>query len=176
MDRALVRQGGLMITVPRLRYICVVALVLLASSARLPSQSAALVFTHATVIDGTGAAPARDMTVTIENGRIASVQPSAKAQPPRGARVIDASGRYLIPGLWDMHVHWYDARYLSLFTANGVTGVRVMWGMPLHLQWRRSIAAGSLAGPRLYIAGPLMDGPNPVWPGSTVVSNAAEAR
>jgi hypothetical protein len=60
--------------------------------------------------------------------------------------------------LWDMHVHWYDARFLSLFLANGVTGVRIMWGMPPHLQWRANFNTGTLAGPRMFIASAIFDG------------------
>jgi predicted amidohydrolase YtcJ len=53
-----------------------------------------------------------------------AVAPSAEVRVPSQTRIIDASGKYLIPGLWDMHVHIYDERQLPLFTANGVTGVR----------------------------------------------------
>jgi hypothetical protein len=62
-----------------------------------------------------------------------------------------------------------------LFIANGVTGVRIMFGMPMHLEWRTGFNAGSLVGPRLFIASPIFDGPHPIWPGSTVISSAAEA-
>ena len=158
------------------RVIWALGLVLLWQSQPATPQTSAIVFTHATVIDGTGAAPMADMTVTIEQGQIAALEPSAKAKVPASAHVIDAAGKYLIPGLWDMHVHWYDRRFLGLFLANGVTGIRVMWGMPLHLMWRKDIAAGTLDGPRMFIASPIVDGPNPVWPGSTVVTGAAEAK
>lgn len=91
-------------------------------------------------------------------------------------RVVDGSGKFLIPGLWDMHVHWYDERFLPLFTVNGVTGVRQMWGMPVHFDWRKRVKADRLVAPRQYIGSTIVDGPNPVWPGSLVVANAAEAR
>src|SRR6266852_6048482 len=92
--------------------------------------------------------------------------------------VIDATGTSLIPGLWDMHVHWYgyDKGYLRLFTANGVTGVRIMWGAPIHFEWRREIQDGTLLGPRMVIASTIVDGPNPIWPASIAVANATEAR
>jgi Amidohydrolase family len=89
---------------------------------------------------------------------------------------VNATGKFLIPGLWDMHVHWYDKDYLPLFMANGVTGVRMMWGVPSHHQWRKEIEAGQLVGPHMLIASPIVDGPNPVWPGSIVVANENEAR
>src|SRR4029077_3572824 len=79
-------------------------------------------------------------------------------------------------GLWDIHVHWYEKDYLPLFIANGVTGVRMMWGTPTHHEWRQQIEAGSLVGPRLLIASTIVDGPKPVWPGSMTASNEAEGR
>jgi hypothetical protein len=74
-----------------------------------------------------------------------------------------------------MHVHWEQAGYLPLFTANGVTGVRIMWGEAHHLQWRKDIEAGKLAGPRLAIAGNIADGPKPFWP-AFAVSTPEEGR
>jgi len=75
-----------------------------------------------------------------------------------------------------MHVHWYDKDYLPLFTANGVTGLRIMWGYPVHHAWRKAVENGTLLGPRMVIASSLIDGPNPIWPTSTVVRDEAEAR
>lgn len=135
-----------------------------------------LVFSHVNVIDGNGGPVQRDMTVVVLDGRIAAIRRSDDAQLPAAAQVIDASGKYLIPGLWDMHVHWYDEPLLGLFVANGVTGVRQMWGMPLHLGWRDRIAAGGLVGPRFAIASTIVDGPNPVWAGSRVVADENAAR
>ena len=154
----------------------VLLIAMVAAGGPIASQSTPLVLTHVNVIDGTGAPIGRDMTVTISDGRIAAIEPSGRARVPQAAQVIDASGKYLIPGLWDMHVHWYDERFLSLFVANGVTGVRQMWGMPLHLAWRNRIDKGELLGPRFSIASPIVDGPNPVWPRSIVVSDEAGAR
>jgi imidazolonepropionase-like amidohydrolase len=90
--------------------------------------------------------------------------------------VIDATGRYLIPGLWDMHVHIYDERYLALFTANGITGVRQMWGNSAHHQWRARIEKGELVGPRQIIASPILDGPKPFWPSSIAIATPEQGR
>ena len=90
--------------------------------------------------------------------------------------MLDAAGKFLIPGLWDMHVHWYDRGYLPLFIANGVTGIRVMWGSDEHHCWREQIEKGELIGPRMVIASPIIDGPKPFWPGSVSVSGEADAR
>src|SRR5262249_28267482 len=81
-----------------------------------------------------------------------------------------------IPGLWDMHVHWYNRDTFTLFTANGVTGIRQMFGNPDLLRWRKDIAKGSLPGPRMIVASPIIDGPKPLWPTSIVVSNEDEGR
>jgi cytosine/adenosine deaminase-related metal-dependent hydrolase len=158
------------------RVIAALVILLVTFSAIVRPQPQVVVFTHANVIDGSGAEMARDMTVTIADGRIGDLQPSGTSSPPSSARIIDATNKFLIPGLWDMHVHWGDASLLGLFLANGVTGIRLMWGDPIHPEWRANFKAGTLAGPRLFIASPIFDGPNPVWPGSTVVSNASEAK
>jgi imidazolonepropionase-like amidohydrolase len=139
-------------------------------------DAAPLVLSGVTVIDGTGAAPRPDMAVVIDKRRIAELGKVGAVVVPERARVLDASGKFLIAGLWDMHVHWYDEQSLPLFTVNGVTGVRVMFGFPLHLDWQRKLAEGKLPGPRLVIAGPVVDGTPPVWPDSIRASNELEGR
>src|SRR5262249_8349551 len=135
-----------------------------------------LVFTHVTLIDATGGPARADMTVVITNDRISAIGRGAKIAQYTNAVIVDARGKFLIPGLWDMHVHWYEKDYLPLFIANGVTGVRMMWGTPEHHQWRKEIEQGSLPGPRLLIGSIIVDGPKPIWPGSITASNAAEGR
>src|SRR5678815_5315722 len=90
--------------------------------------------------------------------------------------VIDGRGKYLIPGLWDMHVHFRggdellkeNEATLPLFVSLGITGVREMGGdiVSTVLRWRQEIAAGRRIGPRIVTSGPKLDGPKPVWPGS----------
>jgi tetratricopeptide (TPR) repeat protein len=137
---------------------------------------ATLVFTHITIIDTSSGPNKTDMTVFITGDRITDIKPSAKVRGPRGAQVIDGTGKFLIPGLWDMHAHYFDSAYLSLFIANGVTGVRIMAGDPYDFKQREEIAKGFLIGPRMVIGSPLIDGPKPLWPGSISVSNEVEAR
>jgi len=146
-----------------------------AQAARAAEQNI-LALIHATVIDGTGAPAKTDVTVIVTGERITAVGKSKRIPVPANAVVVDAKGKYLIPGLWDMHVHWYEKEYLPLFIANGVTGIRLMWGAPLHREWQKEIAAGKLAAPRLFIGSPIIDGPKPVWPGSITAANAAEGR
>lgn len=135
-----------------------------------------LVLTHVNVIDVTGAPVKADMTVVITGDRIISIDRAAKARVPQGARVVDVRGKFLVPGLWDMHVHWYDERFLPLFIANGVTGIRQMSGTQLHLDWRQKSERGELLAPRQFIASPIVDGTDAVWPDSIKVGNEEEAR
>lgn len=126
--------------------------------------------------------------VVITGDRITSVADPAKLQPPKNARVIDATGQYLIPGLWDMHVHsafgdWFPGGrdiILPLFIANGITGVRDMGGdVPVLMGWRKEIADGKVIGPRMVISGPMLDGylPNGKlrFPSSIAVTTPAGA-
>src|ERR1700685_2436925 len=109
------------------------------------------VITHATVINPGASSVQRNKTVVITGDRITSVSDTEKFPLPKNARVIDATGQYLIPGLWDMHVpsafaDWFPADaaiILPLFIANGVTGVRDMGGdIPVLVEWRQDIVSG----------------------------------
>ena len=149
-----------------------------------------IVITHATVINPGTSSVRADQTVVIAGDRIISVSDSAKTQLPKNARarVIDATGQYLIPGLWDMHVHsafgdWFPGGrdiILPLFVANGITGVRDMGGdIPVLLKWRREIARQQVIGPRMIISGPMLDAylPNGKlrFPSSIAVTSPADA-
>jgi hypothetical protein len=78
---------------------------LLVAQANAATQSKPLIFTHVTVIDMTGAPAKPDMTVVVDGGRISALGKSGKVRIPKGAQVINAAGKFMIPGLWDMHVH-----------------------------------------------------------------------
>ena len=140
-----------------------------------------------TVIDATGASAQPHRNVVVHNGRIVEILPPGKLRKDykqAGAR-IDGKGKFLIPGLWDMHVHivfgdWFpQAREvtLPLFLANGITGVRDM-GSDLEVlqQWRKEIAAGTLLGPRMVISGPMLDGPQPRFPSSIAIKTPEDGR
>jgi len=121
---------------------------------------AQIALTHVTVIDMIGEQPLTDTTVVITGERISAVGKSGTVAIPAGARVIDATGKYLIPGLWDMHVHLSYARAsaLPVLVANGVTGVRDMGSDLGEIDaWRAQIAAGVIAGPRIVRAGPMLN-------------------
>ena len=121
-----------------------------------------LAFTHVTVIDGTSSTPRRDQTVVVRGNRIVSVSPSRSARIPAGARIVNGRGKFLIPGLWDMHVHTAvigGGEVLSLYVANGVTGVRDMAGdWPTLTAYRDDVANGLLVGPRIVASGPYLEG------------------
>jgi len=159
----------------KLRIVLLLILPFLLLAREKPNRTQApIVFTHATIIDVTGAVPRRDATVVITGDRISAIGDNISV--PAGAQVVDASGKFLIPGLWDMHVHWYLRDTFTLFIANGVTSVRQMFGNSDLLRWREQIAKGSLLGPRTVVASPIIDGPEPIWPNSIAVRNEEEGR
>jgi imidazolonepropionase-like amidohydrolase len=112
------------------------------------------------------------------------VGPSKLAKYPRNAPSVNCRGLFLIPGLWDMHVHlvfgdWFPGAQdisLPLFVANGITGVRDM-GSELDIVqgWRNEIEAGRLIGPRIYTSGPMLDGPKPRFPSSLAITTPEDA-
>jgi hypothetical protein len=160
----------------RVVLLLILTFLLLLAQAKPNRTQAPIVFTHATVIDVTGSPPKRDTTVVITGDRISAIGDSASISLPGDAQVVDAHGKFLIPGLWDMHVHWYARDTLTLFIANGVTGVRQMFGNSDLFRWRDQIAKGSLLGPQMVVASPIIDGPEPIWPNSISVSNEEEGR
>jgi imidazolonepropionase-like amidohydrolase len=146
--------------------------------------SAALAIAHVTVVDVATGGEAADRTVLVDGDRIVAVVPAEAAASTRAGRTVDGKGKFLIPGLWDMHVHFADPSSARLFVANGVTGVRVMWGNPrfrpgmdrFHLDLRDSFDRKEAVGPRMVIASQILDGPRPIWPNSVAVATAAQGR
>jgi len=106
-----------------------------------------------------------------ENGKILKITQSIETE---GAKVVDCMGKYLMPGLFDMHVHLNSSEMMPLFIANGVTSVRNMWGFPIHLEWKVQAEAGELLSPYIYSSGPLTDGVSS-WSGSVIVTTPEEA-
>ena len=130
------------------------------AQAKPQAQLMPIVFTHVTLIDATGAAAKPNMTVVIAGERIVAIGQSEKMPIPKGSLVIDAAGKYLIPGFWDMHVHLAKSgeNTLPLFIVNGVTSVRDMGGdAELLLKWRKEVAEGKRLGPRIKTAGPILE-------------------
>ena len=139
-------------------------------------ESADLILTHVTVIDTAGGASQPGATVVIRGDRIADMGKTGKTRVPPGSRIVDATGKFLIPGLWDMDVLWYEPDYLPLFIANGVTGVRETISYAEQYEWRKEVEAGQLLGPRMVIASRWIEGPEPPDLWTISVSNESEAR
>jgi imidazolonepropionase-like amidohydrolase len=114
-------------------------------------------------------------TVLVRDGRIAAVGPDGRVGIPAGVTRIDGRGRFLIPGLADMHVHLLERSELLAYAANGITTVRNLHGLGRHLAWRDSLARGELLGPRLFTSGPIVDGDPPTRRTNVVVTTAAQA-
>lgn len=147
---------------------------LLAALAQDPAPTTAIV--GATVLPMDGERRLADHTVVVAGTRIVAVGPRASTPVPEGARVIEAEGRFLMPGLVDMHVHTWGETDATLFLLHGVTTVRNLFGAPQHLAWRAEVEAGTRLAPNMVTAGPIVDGDPPIWPGSLVVTDAESAR
>ena len=147
-------------------------------SAAQPSTRATA-FKHITVIDMKRTSAQSNMTVLTAGNRIQAIGKDGKIRVPKDAQVIDVKGKFLIPGLWDMHVHalwpWRTETYFRLFIANGVTSVRDMYDDFDLVKQCRQQAGGRLIGPRIIASGPIVDGPEPEWKGSIAVSSQVEA-
>jgi imidazolonepropionase-like amidohydrolase len=131
------------------------------------------------VIDATRGPPKPGQTVLVREGRITAVGPTDRVAVSADARIVDGRGRFLIPGLWDMHVHLGDATEaaLPLFVAFGVTGVRDMGseGFESLRRWRVEALSGARVGPRIVAAGRILDGGT--YPANRlIVRGEAEAR
>lgn len=147
--------------------------------AQLAAALQLVAISHVAVVDPATASVRSDQTVVIRGTRIQAVGPSASIAIPAGARIVEGRGRYLIPGLWDMHVHADvpgGRALLPLFLVHGVTGVRDMNGTLAALRgWQRDIIAEVLPGPRMVISGPYVAGQRVPLP-HIVARNEAEAR
>jgi imidazolonepropionase-like amidohydrolase len=163
MARRLFRRGGL-VAFTAAAILGSIRLVSPSISLAQAPTPATLAVRNVTLIDGTGAAPVSGATIVVSGGRIAAV--GRDAAVPAGARVVDGTGKFVIPGLWDMHLHLRgDARVPGINTygevlllANGVTGVRIMAGLPEFHRIQRDVATGKALGPRIFISSRNMDG------------------
>jgi tetratricopeptide (TPR) repeat protein len=127
----------------------------LAQTKTAAAPAEAIAFVHVNVIPMNREVVLPDMTVLVKDGRIAAVGPVGKILIPEGSSKIDATGKYLIPGLTDAHVHLQSPTEFPLFLANGVTTVFNLDGRPAHLLWRKRIENGEVSGPRIFTTGPI---------------------
>lgn len=156
-----------------------------------PATAQSIAFTDVTVIDVVEGAADPGQTVVVTGDRITAVGPKNEIKVGAGATVIDGSGKFLIPGLWDMHIHnvndvWKpvpwdfhtpdpeeaDQReiYMPIYLAFGITGTRELSGGRRSVKLRERIEAGEILGPHMVVGSPLLDGPHPVWPDAAVIS------
>lgn len=156
------------------------------------AQIGQLVFRNVTIIDVASGLLKSEMTVVISDGRILEAAKTQDVRFPKNARVIDAAGKFLIPGLWDMHWHLRSERQtrnvlFPLMIANGVTGVRDMFtdclkncavgtNIKVVQKWRKEFAEGKLIAPRLMASSQILDGAKPTQPWFYPVANANAAR
>ena len=152
-----------------------------------------LILNHVNIIDVLTGDTRRDLTLVVSGNRIVSIHPTNGKPSPQGVETIDASGKYLIPGLWDMHVHAFTFPestialgrraievYFPQFLGAGVTGIRDMGGwVDTVMDVRRRVQSHEVVGPRIVAAGRLLGGKNPWAPSSPhvwVITNPDSAR
>jgi imidazolonepropionase-like amidohydrolase len=141
-----------------------------------PLQRDTYALTNGRLIDATGAAAVERANVIVRHGRIEAAGPADTTPVPRGVPVVDAAGKTILPGLWDMHAHVGLAEWGPVYLASGVTTARDMGGefdvvTALRDAWRD----GAALGPRLLLAG-LVDGPGPASFGYVTAANPGEGR
>ena len=142
----------------------VLAAAWLPMSASAEENGGTLILDNVRVLDLSGETPSvtQGRSILIEDGRISLVGNADDMPPEDKVQHFDGAGRFLIPGLTDMHVHVWDEAELGAYLAYGVTTVRNLSGMPFHLSMQHRIADGALLGPRLFTSGPILNsqGPN----------------
>jgi imidazolonepropionase-like amidohydrolase len=139
-------------------------------------RASTLAIVGGTLIDGTGAAPVPDATVVIHNGRIVAVAPRSKVKIPKDANIVDAHGRTILPGLWDIHAHFEQVEWGPIYLAAGVTTVRDCGNeLEFITAVRDAVAQGRGLGPRLLLAG-IVDGTSTMALGVQRVDTPEQAR
>jgi imidazolonepropionase-like amidohydrolase len=133
-------------------------------------------YVGATVWDGTAGAPILDATIVVRGGRIERIGPAANVAVPREAEVVRLDGKWVIPGLIDAHTH-AERWTLNRFLAYGVTSIRDVGGvLDSIVTLRDEVQLNASLGPRMFIAGAMIDGPRATWPGAIEVATAEQAR
>ena len=155
-----------------------VAVPLILACGRSPpnvSDTTAAAFVDVTIVPMDSERLLPHQTVVIRERRIAEIGPASQVRAPRHARRIDGRGKYLMPGLADMHAHPETKLDLLLYVADGVTTVRTMGSPPDLRPWRADAAANRLVGPSIYTAGAVLDGPSDVNQGNQTIGTPTQA-
>ena len=141
-----------------------------------PAPRHIIAITGGTILDMTGRPPIVNGTVVVVDGRIAAAGPSSRVKTPTDAVVVNATGKTVMPGLWDMHAHFEQVEWGPIYLAAGVTTVRDVGNeFDFIVAVRDAIAAGKGLGPRMLLAG-IIDGPGPNGLGAVRAATADEAR
>jgi len=160
-----------------LRILLAMAVVLCAFHANCAAEEKSIAIVHARIIDGLGGAPVEDGTVILTGKLIQYAGPSSGGKIPAGAQILDATGKSVLPGLADMHVHLQGGwdgisvellgyqRYFNAMLYSGITTILDTGNyQPWVLQLRQEVASGRLLGPRIYCVGAMIDAADPAWP------------
>jgi imidazolonepropionase-like amidohydrolase len=141
-----------------------------------PLRRTSIAIVGGTLIDGTGSAPVADSVVLIDGEQIISAGPRSQVKIPKGAQVLDARGKYLLPGLWDMHSHFFKAEFGPAYLAAGVTTVRDVGNeFEFVTTLRDAFRNGRGLGPSMLLAG-YIEGKNNVHSFDIQVDTPDEAR
>ena len=162
-----------------------VAAAMASAPAAAKQATADLLLRHATIVDVAAGRTIRDQAVAISGNEIVEVGPDAEVSRRFSAgHSVDASGKFVMPGLWDMHVHFgggaelveENKDLLPLYVVNGITTVRDAAAelSGAVLSWRSQVASGSLLGPTIFTAGRKLEGYKPLWKGTIEVGTPAE--
>ena len=143
-----------------------------------------LIITNATIVDVLGNKVIQSQLIAISNDTIRLVDTMSNLEMYKGAQVLDAANNFVMPGLWDNHVHFRggdtlieeNKKLLPLYLAYGITNVRDAGGdiTPSVLQWKDLISKKELDGPTIFTSGPKLDGIKPAWPGSIIVETTKD--
>jgi len=154
-------------------------------SSEMPAKETLVAFSNVNVVPMDSERVLENQAVIVRDGIIETIGSSDQIEVPSGALIVDGRGKYLIPGLVDMHVHIQFEDDMLLWVANGVTSVRNMWGntgkmlqfgFPDQLDLRKQIDLGALFGPTIYTAGPVMEGSPTFHPLAEVFDTPEAAR
>ena len=168
-----------------LRLLAGLAALLGAAAPAAAREPADLLIRHATVIDVAGGKTVADQAIAVAGNTIRAVGPDGSISRRYTARSsVDATGKFVMPGLWDMHVHFgggpelieENKNLLPLYVAYGVTTVRDCAAdiSPSVLEWRSAVAEGRLLGPHIFTSGPKLEGYKPLWKGTIEVGTPTE--
>ena len=166
-------------------FLCLIVVALRVFCPAQSSPPSSTTIVNVTIVDMMSGRLLQHRNVTVRNGTIEDIRDAMLPKSDKHALQVNGTGKYLIPGLWDMHVHmsfgdWFPHSKeitLPLFIANGITGVRDMGGeLEVLQQWRKEITAGTLLGPRIVMSGPMLDGPQPRFPSSIAIKTPDDGR